>query len=300
MNPAEELPLSIVIGSIQGWPATERCIRAAEVAAARVGGEVVVFDGSGNAPPPPGSLSDRTSWGQAPGESVFQLRMRGYRVSRGAIVAITEDHCIAPPDWGERILAAHAAHPEAAAIGGSVENGATERNADWASFLVVQVAVMSPIASGPATRLSGAVNVSYKRAALADIDDNDGMGAMDLLHQNALRARGEQLLADDSIRVAHDQSLDFRDHLVSHFNAGRTMSGFRRQQMRATDWIRFAGSFLVPWARFARVVVIGVRRGYGRQVASTSPAMLCLLFAQAVGQFLGYLRGPGDSAARLQ
>ncbi len=50
---------------------------------------------------------------------------------------------------------------------------------DWASFLVVQTVVASPIASGPARRIAGAVNVSYKRDGASSIDDFDGLGALD-------------------------------------------------------------------------------------------------------------------------
>jgi hypothetical protein len=294
------VPLSIVIGSIQGWPEIAPAIRAAEAAAARVGAELLVLDGSGLPAPEPGTLGVRTTWHEHPGESVFQLRLRGYEHSRGPIVAITEDHCNAPPDWCERMLAAHAEFPDAAAIGGSVENGSDESVMDWASFLIVQAGVMAPIRSGPATRLSGAVNVSYKREALDGIRGFGGMGAMDVLHQQALLERGEQLVADDRIRIAHVQSLSFAGFTEIHYHAGRTMSGFRRETMGPIDWVRFVGAFVVPLARFGRIVAIGTRKGYTAQIVRGAPAIMWLLYAQAVGQFLGYARGAGDSANQLQ
>lgn len=300
MTEQPAVPLSIVVGTIQGWPEIERNLRSFEVAAERVGGEVIVVDGSGQPPSSTDALAPETQWIDAPGTSVFQGRYAGYRRARGAIVAITEDHCVAPPDWGERMLASHEQHPEAAAIGGSVENAADRSVMDWASFLIVQIAVMAPIPSGVANRLSGAVNVAYKRSALVDIGDHDGMGAMDVLHQRALLERGELLVADDRIRVAHDQSLGFRGTTAAHYHAGRTMSGFRRQRMGLVDWVRFPGAFLVPLARFVRIAAIGTRKGYARQVVTGAPAIAWLLYAQAVGQFLGYLRGAGDSATQLQ
>lgn len=198
------------------------------------------------------------------------------------------------------MITSHRQDPSAAAIGGSVENAADRNVMDWASFLIVQVAVMAPIPSGVAQRLSGAVNVSYKRAALVDILDHDGMGAMDVLHQKELLARGELLVADDRIRIAHDQSLGFIGTTAVHFHAGRTMSGFRRQTMGVVDWARFVGAFLVPFARFARIVAIGTRKGYGRQIVTGAPAIFLLPYAQAVGQFTGYFRGAGKSATQLQ
>ena len=49
-----------------------------------------------------------------------------------------------PADWASRMLERARAAPEAVAIGGSVENGATDLAADWASFLVVQTVMASP------------------------------------------------------------------------------------------------------------------------------------------------------------
>lgn len=207
---------------------------------------------------------------------------------------------MAPPEWAERMITSHRQDPSAAAIGGSVENAADRNVMDWASFLIVQVAVMAPIPSGVAQRLSGAVNVSYKRAALVDILDHDGMGAMDVLHQKELLARGELLVADDRIRIAHDQSLGFIGTTAVHFHAGRTMSGLRRQKMSALDWVRFVGALFVSFARFGRIVGIGMQKGYGKQIVTGSPAIMLLLYAQALGQFTGYLRGAGDSATQLQ
>ncbi len=293
-------PLSIVIGSIQGWPDITESVHAAEAAARRVGAELLVLDGSGHPPPPPGSLASETRWLEFPGESVFQMRMRGYELSSAPIVAITEDHCNAPIDWCERIIAAHAEHPEAAAIGGSVENGATSYLIDWASFFIVQVAVMAPIRSGAASRLAGAVNVSYKREALDGMSDFGGQGAMDVLHQKMLAERGDLLVADDRIRISHVQSLGFGPTTTIHYHAGRTISGFRRRTMHPTDWVRLIGAPFVPLARFGRIIVIGARKGYGPRMLRGGPAILWLLYAQGLGQFIGYVRGAGESANPLQ
>jgi hypothetical protein len=198
------------------------------------------------------------------------------------------------------MLDAHAAHPEATAIGGSVENAATGNLMDWGSFLVVQVNVASPIRSGPAKRLSGAVNVSYKRHAIEQMENYGGLGAMDGLHQRHLAATGATLINDDSIRVLHDQSLGFRGTTAIHYNAGRTMSGFKRQHMDAVQWLRVIGAPFVPLARYVRTATLLGSRGYGPLVARCTPAMLWLLYSQGAGQFVGYLAGPGDSPGKVQ
>jgi len=125
------------------------------------------------------------------------------------------------------------------------------------------------------------------------------LGALDVLHQRVLLERGEALMADDRIRIAHDQSLGFRGTTAAHYHAGRTVPGARRQEMASADWLRFGGAFVVPILRFGRIVALGSARGYLPKLIPAVPGIMWLLYSQAVGQFVGYLRGPGDSAARV-
>ena len=293
-------PISVTISTVQGWPDVQVAITKAASSARRAGGDLIVTDGSGLPAPSTAELGADVTWAQYPGESVFQLRERGYRLATGALVAITEDHVHVPEDWVERMVAAHTAHPEAVAIGGSVLNAATTGIMDWASFLIVQAPVAAPIRSGRATRLSGAVNVTYKHAAIEDIESFDGLGAMDGLHQKGLLASGAVLINDDTIRVLHDQSLGFRGTTAIHFHAGRTMSGFRRTRLTAVDFLRIVGAPFVPLARYARTVQLLAPRGYGRLLTRCTPAILWLLYSQGAGQFIGYLAGSGDSPAKVQ
>jgi hypothetical protein len=231
---------------------------------------------------------------------VFQLRVSAYRAARAPIVGVTEDHVLLPDDWAQRNIDAHAAHPEAAAIGGSVLNGATDSAMDWASFLIVQSAVAAPIPSGPTERIAGAVSVTYKRAALADIDEHAGMGAMDALHQRELAASGATLIADDRIRVVHDQSLGFGGTVAIHYHAGRTFGGFRRQERDARQIVRIVVTPIVPVARFIRTARIVAAKGYGRELRRAAPAIWLLLVVQTAGQVVGFLSGPGDSPRKVQ
>jgi hypothetical protein len=288
-------PLTIVVASVQGWPHIKAAVASVEAAAARVGGEVIIGDGSGRPAPPRAEIGPKTTWFKSEGASVFQLRHEGYRRSTAPVVALTDDHCTVALDWGERILASHARHPEAAAIGGSVENGATQSLLDWASFFVVQSLFIAPIESGPSNRINGAVNVSYKRAALDGLDEFGGLGAMDVLHQRQLAEAGGSLVADDDIRCVHDQALGAVGTPLIHFHAGRTMSGFRRVYMDRWQWIRFGGTWFVPAVRFARIMAIGMGKPHRRELLASAPFIWWLLVCQAAGQFVGYIAGPGDS-----
>jgi hypothetical protein len=300
MTDAERPPISVTISTVQGWPEIAANLQTVIESVRAVGGEVVLTDGSGNPPPSAREVGPEVVWLSYPGESVFQLRGRGYQAARGEIVAITEDHVRVPPNWARQMLDAHASHPEATAVGGSVENAATGNAMDWGSFLVVQANVAAPIHSGVAKRLSGAVNVSYKRHAIEAMETYGGLGAMDGLHQRHLAATGATLVNDDSIRVLHDQSLGFIGTTAIHYNAGRTMSGFKRQHMDGVQWLRVIGAPIIPLARYARAVALLTSRGYGPQLARSAPAMVWLLYSQGVGQFIGYLAGPGDSPGKVQ
>ena len=300
LSAASTPPITATVSTIQGWPEIEHAITSVAASIRRAGGELIVTDGSSNPPPPAGTFGPETTWLSFPGESTYQMRARAYDLARGDVVAITEDHVNVPVDWAEKHVRAHREHPEADAIGGSVENGATRHVLDWASFLLVQAAVAAPIRTGPARRLSGAVNVSYKRAALRDMDRFDGLGMIDGIHQKQLASRGANLRNDDSIRVFHDQSLGFRGFTAIHYHSGRTISGFKRQHFGPVDLARVIGAPLVPMARYARLAYLLGRRGHGRLVMRYTPAILYLLYAQGLGQLIGYLRGPGRSPYLVQ
>jgi hypothetical protein len=132
------------------------------------------------------------------------------------------------------------------------------------------------------------------------MDDFDGLGAFDALHQRMLRRAGDILLADDRIRIVHDQSLGFRGTMAIHFHAGRTFAGFLRQRMDGTAWLRCLGLPVVPFLRFGRVVIVGSRKGYGPTIARTWPAILFYLIIQGVGQAVGFASGVGNSPYQVQ
>ena len=189
--------VSVLIATIVGWPVGRRPIEALREQVARVGGEIIVVDGSGLPAPGVDDVGPDVAWISRPGESVFQMRPIGYAACRGEIMAVTEDHCAPAPDWVDRILAAHASHPEAIAIGGVVSNGTTEHLIDWATFIVTQGPFIGPIPNGPADRIAGAATVSYKRAVLERFPEHGSLGAIELFDTADMRRPGETLVNDD-------------------------------------------------------------------------------------------------------
>lgn len=291
--------ISIVLPTGERADHIADAVRTIETMVDRVGGELIVVDGSGHPAPKPPRISPATRWLSQPGASVYQLRLLGYRSARGAIVAATEDHCAVPPDWADRILAAHARWPDAAVVFGAVENGSPDHLIDWASYYVNAARLAPPFGSGPAQGYVTHINVSYKREALAAIDDRGGMGVVDFLHGNDLQRTGAKAYRDDAIRVSHAQSKGFLGTTTAHYHAGRAISGFRRQRMDVRGVMRAVGTPVAALLRFGQITRIGLTRPNRRVFAASLPWVFWLVSTQAAGQLVGYVTGPGNSPYRI-
>ncbi len=195
-----------------------------------VGGELVVVDDDGRGLP---EAHDDAGvvWLRRPGAAVRDLRVAGVAAARGAIVAVTEDHCRAAPDWCRRLIEVHTAHPELLMIGGAVDNGARGL-VDWASFFIANVESLPP-ARGPwRGALTGQANISYKRRLL----EAHGAEGLDSAVLRATLVAGGRARNDAAIRVDHVQSLGLVGSLVIHFHDGRCMAALRRERMGGARW----------------------------------------------------------------
>ncbi len=71
-------------------------------------------------------------------------------------------------------------------------------------------------------------NASHKRWAVDDLDDNDGLGFMAILHNRRLAESGAILRDDDRMVVDHMETIGFVGQTSIHFHNGRSIAGFRR------------------------------------------------------------------------
>lgn len=293
------IPLSVVVATRQGWPCIAPCIESVLAQVREVGGELVVIDSSGRDAP---DLGPPVRWLSRPTSmSVFQLRHVAYGEARGAIVAETEDHCRVPAGWCDWILRRHAGHPEAIAIGGAVDNGTRDHLVDWAAYFITQISYTAPLANGPAGRITGPANVSYKRAALERMPDNGPFGAIHLFDNVTLRRDGEVLLLDDSHPVLHDQSMGFGPTTAIEFHNGRAIGGFQRRRMSARDWLRIAVFPVLPLYRSSRTLRIALTKRVPKAtLAASMPLIVWLQYCASAGELLGYTTGPGDSPRHLR
>lgn len=297
----QEISITALIPTIRGWPAARPALEHLVRQTLDAGGEVLVVDGAA-APPPADEIAQLGAgvrWLSMPGQSVFQLRLAGYRAARGDVVAVTEDHCHVAPDWIEKMMNAHRRHPDAGAVGGAVLNGTDSKIVDWAAFFLTQGPHMPPLQTGVAERISGPANVSYKSRVLRRLGGDEEQGVIDFLELPAALA-GEDLVADDSIRVLHHQSQGFWRTSLAEFDNGRTIAGYRRRQMSRGDWLRILASPALPMYRSIRALrIVSRKQRPARMLLKAAPVHVWFQYTAMAGELLGYATGPGGSPNRL-
>ena len=231
--------------------------------------------------------------------SIPELRAIGLLDARGAILAMTEDHCVARADWVESVLRAHDSS-EHVAIGGSVENGATERTIDWAVYFCEYGRHMAPIAAGPTVDLPGP-NVSYKREALDQFRDLLSPATWEPLWHWRLQERGFTLVADPSLVVYHCKNFTFGGFMRERYHYSRSFAGHRVAGTSLGRRALFlAGTPLLPPLVLGRIVRRVWPKGRHRGAFLRSlPYITLFALSWAAGEFMGYAFGEGRSAAKI-
>jgi hypothetical protein len=267
-----------------------------------LGAELIVVDGHGQ-----GLCEDHVyagvRWLRRPGDTVFQLRAAGLAEARGEVVAVTEDRCRVAPDWCEQVLRAHRENPQAAAIGGGIENGAVDSLWDRAGFFISSGAFLPPVPNGERLIASQA-NISYKRWASPEKLPHYGLVESD--YMRGLRDSGRIPISDDALVVVHDLPLGALGNCLIHYHDGRTSAGFARARLgRAQCTYHVLRELLMP-LRVAKdtlriVARMVVRKpAYRWQAVMSWPLMVVILHFHAAGELMGYLYGPGNSPHEMR
>jgi len=293
--------LSVIVASINGVEYLRECLVALDKQRGSVNAEIIVADCVGF------EVTELVSKNFpkiqlisfAEKQSVPKLRAAALARTQGRIVAITEDHCIPPPEWFESVLGAHEKNP-AMAIGGAVDNGATARIIDWAVFFCEYSNFISPVEDGVVHDLPGP-NVSYKREALSALRELIKDEYWETFVHGQLESEGKQLWSDNSVRVIHKKHFRFSDFLSERFHYSRAFAGTRNESMSlAKRCIYFMGAPLLPpvlMLRISRRVLS--KKQHLQQFALSLPYILTFMIAWSVGECVGYAAGPGDSALYL-
>ena len=231
--------------------------------------------------------------------SIPDLRAVGFSHARGAILAMTQDTCVARADWTEHLLRAHAS--EHLAIGGAVENRATERTIDWAAYFCEYGRYMLPLRTGPTDDLPGP-NVTYKRLALEHFRDLLSPASWESLWHWRLRERGVALIADAGLVVYQRKPFTFRGFAAERFHYSRSFAGRRVADASLVMRLLFAlGALALPPLLMVRIVRrVWSKRRHRRELLRSLPYLAMFTVVWSVGELVGYLFGEGLSAMAIE
>lgn len=293
------MELSVVIVSISPPAILQRCLEALapQIDAARMELMVVAQE------QPAASLNERfpniISLVVANDSTVPSRRLEGIKISQAKIVALIEDDCIVPSDWCETLIRAHRANMHAA-IGGPVVPGDYDRTLDWSIFFCEYGRFMPPF-EGIVAVLPGN-NMSYKRECLEGLlaggDLKDGF--YEVFVNDLLLKRGETLQSESALAVRNVHSWNWSNATEIPFHHGR---GFAAMRFRDGEWTKkFAYAFitvLLPALQTLRVCSnVLPRKRYNSRLLAALPGVVLFWTSWSVGEFMGYLLGPGESLKR--
>jgi len=307
--PAEAAPpetgpaLSVILGVHESYATVRRTVRRLRAQTARGRIELVlvaVSDKPLEVPPDDleGFFASKLV-ALAPGVSVAAANAAGTRAASAPVVAFAEDHCYPEPGWAAALLEAH--KHGYAAVGPEIANANPGSVVSWCDYLIGYGFWMSPCRAGEAPFLPGH-NSSYKRDELLAYGERlEAMLESETVLHFDLARRGRKLYLEPRARAAHVNFALWGAWLPVQYHCGRMFAG-----SRASDWglgrklFYAAASPLIPAVRAARLCreLLKPERPW-RLIPRLLPVLSVGLALDGVGQLVGYLGGPGPSAALL-
>lgn len=293
--------LSVVVPSVNGFADLERALEALERERSHTALEVLVPDRLGSALRE--QVGRRFPWAvvlpAAPETTIPELRALAFRAASAPAVAVIEDHVLVPPGWSEAMLAALAEGADA--VGGAVENAATETVLDWAAFLCEYSQLLPPLPAGPVEGLTGN-NTAYRRVPLDAARTAWEAGRWeDHLHA-ALRAAGCRLVQHPEIVVGHRKHYTVAEYTSQRFLFARAWAG-----MRAREWSGLHRGVVgllalalpaVLYVRIARTV--WRKRRHRAELVRSLPLLVLFVCAWGLGEVTGYIAGPGQALRQVR
>lgn len=221
--------------------------------------------------------------------------------ARGTIIALTDVTSVVDERWVEEIVKAHAApYP---VIGGAVEPNGLKRLVDWAAYFCEYAQFMRPAAEGATTEVPGN-NLSFKRSALA-IEAARTFTDQEFWKTywcRRLQAAGLRLYSVPSIVVYYRKSFRLGPFLVRRFHHGRCFAGMRLAQLSPVSracYITAAPCLPILFTARILKVVLGKQR-HLTEFALSFPISCLAILAWSLGEWVGYILGPGTSCDHVR
>ena len=299
---ADQVPLTVVVASVNGLPYPLECLAALDHERSSYPLSVVVADCTG--PATIAAIRTRFPWVTVLAfdqqTSVPALRAAAVRVVTTPLVAVTEDHCVPRAGWPAAMAEAVRTNGWAAA-GGGVENGATRRAIDWTVYFCEYAALMSPVPDGPAHAIPG-MNAVYDLELLGPWRQLMERGWWENRIHDALVAGGFTIGLDNAIVVDHRKRFSFAMFVSERFHYSRAYAGDRVVGASSiTRLVWAAKTAALPPLIVSRITreVLRRRRHIGWYVR-TLPMVVFFSTVWALGELVGYLWGPGDSLVKIR
>jgi len=177
---------------------------------------------------------------------VAAARNRGIREAAGDVVAFTDDDCLVPPDWLERLADGYARHPEVIGVGGRLvappdvlRTRAVARLEDHVARCVYGAGDQEAL-GGFECPAGGTNNMSYRRTALLEVGGFDESFPPFVWGEDAdlklrLTLRGGRLLYVP-VAVLHLRDYGLRPFLRQSVQRGRGEAHFRLKHDGRRGW----------------------------------------------------------------
>lgn len=291
---------SVVVASNRDFALLHACVESLSRQCAAAGVELIVARAGELSGEAIGWLNERKIMlVTAPHDATIpELRGLGMAKATGALVAVTEDHCIAHADWLDSLRrAAGTAGDRSGAdvTGGGMDNARRSRAVDWAAYFA-EYGFFSSLRreSGPASTsplLTGA-NVAYARSVSATVAAWAAAGEWEnVVHQRLAKAGHVLRFAPEAV-ILQNKSYSFGAFCVDRYEHGFDYARTRLAIEGARRWwVLLAMTPLLPFVLLVRVARASASGRWTRFVAAM-PVTLAFLGAWSVGEAAGYLAGP--------
>jgi hypothetical protein len=297
--PAPEL--TVVIPSVNGLGDLLGCLEALEQLRDTVRLEVLVVDRLGGEVP--GAVQARFPQVRVlpvpAGTPIPMMRHLAFQAATGDAVAVVEDHVLVPPGWGRQLLDGLGKGHDV--VGGPIENAATGRLLDWATFLCEYSACLPPLPAGPAVWLPGN-NIVYRRTVLEQFGAVTAEGKWENRLHDAMRAAGVVLVCDPAIVVGHKKHFGFGEYLSQRYLYSRSYAGARVMGAPLVRRLATgAAGFLLPPLLLLRIQRSLAAKGVGLGLRlKTFPFIAVFAVSWGLGEVVGYWFGAGDALEQVR
>lgn len=292
--------ISVVIASGAGGDFLFRCLDSLRDQAQ--GAQVIVVDRCGGETPAriekdyPFVTLVRAELDHRP--SVPELRLLGARRARGDIVAVLEEHCVAPPHWIETIRSSF--REGDAALGGPILDHDYERARDWVVYFSEYHNYLPPWPDGHRSLLNGA-NIAYDRRKLLKHEAVLGQGYWEVVLHPRLNQDGA-FRSVSRMGVHHTGPFDYGYYLEQRYLLSRVWGGTQRDKVTTAHRLLYLGAApLFPFLLLGRIARRVLQKGHrvGKFLLAL-PLLVPVVFGYVWGEWLGYLLGVGDALERVE